>query len=132
MKPRFPLSTKIFLLAFCNLLLLGLLLLGFARYGLHVRFNSILAAPAEDRVLSLARQLALDLGDTPAESRDSLLQCYSRTYGVAFYLFVNRPLTQVAGPAVEIPEPVMEEIRRPPPRRAGPPPAVTGPSPAPR
>ena len=25
MKPRFPLSTKIFLLAFCNLVLLGLL-----------------------------------------------------------------------------------------------------------
>ena len=76
MKPRFPLSTKIFLLAFCNLVLLGLLFLGFARYGLHFHFNSLLAAPAEDRVLSLARQLALDLTDTPVESRNNLLQRY--------------------------------------------------------
>jgi two-component system sensor histidine kinase CpxA len=121
MKPRFPLSTKIFLLAFCNLLLLGLLFLAFARYGLHVRFNSLLLAPAEDRVLSLARQLALDLAETPAAARDSLLQRYSRTYGAAFYLFESRPVTQVAGPPVDIPEPVMEEIRRPPPRRAEPP-----------
>jgi hypothetical protein len=87
-----------------------------------VRFNSLLMAPAEDRVLSLARQLALDLADTPAPSRDSLLQRYSRTYGAAFYLFESRPLTQVGGPVVDIPEPVMEEIRRPPPRQPGPPP----------
>ena len=128
MKPRFPLSTKIFLLAFCNLVLLGLLFLGFARYGLHFHFNSLLAAPAEDRVLSLARQLALDLTDTPVESRDNLLQRYSRTYGVAFYLF-GRNAAQLAGPAVDIPEPVLEEMRRPPPRRAAPPPRRANPPP---
>jgi two-component system sensor histidine kinase CpxA len=121
MKPRFPLSTKIFLLAFRNLALLGLLFLGFARYGLHVRFNSVLTAPAEDRVLSLARQLALDLGEAPASGRGSILQRYAKAYGVSFYLFLS-PATQIAGPPVSIPDPVMEEIRRPPPRREGPPP----------
>ncbi len=121
MKPRFPLSTKIFLLAFGNLLLLGLLFLGFARYGLHVRINSLLVAPAEDHVLSLARQLALDLADTAVEGRDRLLARYAKTYGVAFYLF-ECPATQLAGPVVDLPEPVMEELRRPPPRREPPPP----------
>jgi two-component system sensor histidine kinase CpxA len=120
MKPRFPLSTKIFLLAFCNLALLMLLFVGFARYVLHVHLNSALTAPAQDRVLSIARQLALDLEVTPVAGRDALIQRYANTYGASFYLF-EMPAIQVAGPKIEVPDAIVEELRKPPPGRGAPP-----------
>jgi two-component system, OmpR family, sensor histidine kinase CpxA len=111
-KTRFALSTKILLLAFGNLLLLALLLLLFARFQLHLEFNSFLFG-ARDRVVSMARELTLDLEDTPAQSRDELLQRYKQTYGVDFYLFAN-PLTQIGGPAIDLPAAVIDEIHKPP------------------
>jgi len=112
---RFPLSTKIFLLASGNLLLLAAVFLLFARVQLHMQFNSFLFG-AEDRVVSLARQLTLDLEDTPAASRDALMRRYKQAYGVAFYLFLN-PSAQIGGPRVELPPEVLDEMRKPPPRR---------------
>jgi two-component system sensor histidine kinase CpxA len=121
MKPRFALSTKIVLLASANLLLLALVFIAFARFQLHMQFDSFLFG-AQDRVVSLARELTLDLEETPIESRDELLSRYKRRYQVEFYLF-EVPATQVAGPHVIPPPALDEEMRRPPPRRVdGPPP----------
>jgi two-component system sensor histidine kinase CpxA len=120
MKPRVALSTKIFLLAAANLLLLALVFLVFARFQLHMRFNSLLFG-AEDRVESVAREMTLDLEETPADARDELLRRYKQTYGVEFYLF-QIPAVQLAGPPVELPPAVLEEMRKPPARRGGPPP----------
>jgi two-component system sensor histidine kinase CpxA len=124
MKPRIGLSTKIFLLASVNLLLLALVFLLFARFQLHLEFNSFLFG-AQDRVVSLARQLTLDLEETPAQSRDELLQRYKGMYRVEFYLFEN-PINQIGGPSVDLPPAVMDELRKPPPRREGPPPPRGG------
>ena len=77
--------------------------------------------PARDRVISIARQAALDLQETPLAQRDELLDRYARTFGVNFYLF-RSPGDQLAGPHVDVPGPVMEDLRRPPPRAAEPPP----------
>jgi two-component system sensor histidine kinase CpxA len=122
MKPRFSLSTKVLLLSLGNLLLLAAVVLVFARVEFDFRFDSLLVGPARDRVVSIARQAALDLEETRADGRDELLARYSKTFGVTFYLFAS-PLEQLAGPRVELPEQVVEQLRRPPPRRAGPPPA---------
>ena len=109
-KRRFALSTKILLLAFGNLLFLGLVLLLFARFQLHLEFNWF---SARDRVVSLARELTLDLEDTQARSRDELLRRYKQIYGVEFYLFGN-PLVQIGGPAMDLPAAVIDEIHKPP------------------
>src|SRR3954451_20383839 len=101
MKARLALSTKIFLLAFVNLLFLAVAFLIFARFQFHMEFDSFLFG-AEDRVVSVARQLTLDLEDTPATGRDELLRRYKQAYAVDFYLFGNPP-AQIAGPPVELP-----------------------------
>ena len=125
MKPRFPLSTKIFLLASGNFLLLALVVLAFARFEFDLKFDSLLVGPAKDRVVSIARQIALDLEETPPASRDELLQRYSTTYGVTFYLFEGNG-RQAAGPRIEVPPAVREELLRPPPRADAPPPPGPG------
>jgi len=115
MKARVTLSKKIFLLATANLVLLVLVFLLFARLQLHMRFDSM-AFGGQERVVSLARQFTLDLEQTPVASRDELLRRYSQMHHVDFYL-LEQPGTQIAGPAVEFPEAVQDEIRKPPPRR---------------
>jgi two-component system sensor histidine kinase CpxA len=125
MKPRLTLSASIFLLATLNLLLLVLVFLVFARFQLHMRFDSM-AFGGQDRVISLARQFTLDLEQTPLAMRDDLLRRYSQMYQMSFYL-LQQPGTQIAGPAVALPEAVEAEIRKPPPRRRdGPPPSEEG------
>ncbi len=120
MKPRIPLWTKILLLAAGNLLALTVIFLVFARVQLHMQFNSLLFG-AQDRVVSLARQFTLDLEDTPAQDCDELLARYKRMYGVNFYLF-EVPAAQIGGLQVDLPQPVLDEMRKPPPRRQDPPP----------
>jgi two-component system sensor histidine kinase CpxA len=119
MKRRTTLSTKIFLLAFVNLALLVLVFVVFARFQLHMEFNSF-AFGAKDRLVSMARQLTLDLEDTEAQDRNELMRRYKRAYQVDFYLF-EMPPNEIAGPPIELPPAVMEELRKPPPRRVGPP-----------
>ncbi len=121
MKPRIALSTKILLLAFANFLLLGLVGLGFAWFQFGLEFNSRLIGPARERVISTARQMALDLGDTPVEGRDQLMRRYADTYRVAFYVFAQQGGEQVAGPAIKLPEAVIEEMHKPPPPAERPP-----------
>jgi two-component system sensor histidine kinase CpxA len=124
MKKRVSLSAKIFLLAAGNIALLALVFLLFARFELHLEFNSFLFG-AQDRVVSLARQVALDLAITPVDARDELLRRYKRMYNVEFYLYES-PVTQIGGPAVDLPPAVFDELRKPPPRREPPPPRRGG------
>jgi len=123
MKARLSLSSKIFILAFINLVLLAGVFLLFARFQFHVELHSLLFGPAQDRVLSVARELALELEQTPADSRTGLLGRYAHNYGVDFYLFDNNG-PQIAGREVNLPSAVLEQLQRgsPPPRREPPPP----------
>ena len=122
MKVARPLSTKIFLLAFISFAGLTAVALIFAVLQFGVRFNSLLIGSARERVVSIARQVALDLEDTPADGRDELLQRYSRTYGVTFYLLEEPDSQQIAGPKIRIPDVVMEEMHKRPERADRPPP----------
>jgi len=128
MKARLSLSSRIFILAFINLVLLAGVFLLFARFQFHVELHSLIFGPAQDRVLSVARELALELEQTPADSRTGLLGRYAHNYGVDFYLFDNHG-PQIAGREVNLPAEVTERLQRgsapgddPPPRREPPPP----------
>lgn len=129
MKARISLSSRIFVLAFVNLLLLAGVFLVFARFQFHIRLDSLLFAPAQDRVIAVARELALELEQTPPEARTGLLGRYSHNYGVDFYLFDNDG-PQIAGRPADLPAGVREQLQRgsprepPPPRREPPQPEV--------
>lgn len=125
MKRRVSLSTKIFLLAFLNLALLAGLGLAFARVQFHAQLGSLLLAPAEDRVVTLAQQVALELEETPLGERDALMQRLATANRAGFYLLEMPELKQVGGPPVQVPAAVRDELRRPPDGRGprpGPPP----------
>ena len=124
---QLSLSTKIFLLALANLALLALAFLVLAQVYFHVELPSLLFAPAQDRVVDVARQVSLDLEHTSTEEQTGLMGRYAAVYGVDFYLFQNSG-EQLAGRPVSLPDEVAAELTRggaddgkdgkgPPPRR---------------
>ena len=119
MPARFPLSSRILLLAAVNVVLLIALLVVFVRFELGVDVDQLLFAPAQDRARSVGRAIAVDLEATPASARTALLGRYRANYGVDFYLFDNNG-PQMAGPPVTLPADVAAEVAMP---RAGAPPA---------
>ena len=145
MKPRVSLSTRILMLATVNAVLLLILLLAVARFEFGVGPRTFLFAPAHDRTLSVAREVAVDLEQTPPQARTGLMGRFAHDYGADFYLFKNDGM-QLAGRIVELPAAVRDELTRgqrgagrgregrprrgPPPDRGGfPPPRRDGPPP---
>jgi len=120
------LPLKIALLAAFNCVLLGAAFAAFLLLQVRGDLQSFLMAAGRERILAVSRQLALDLEETPAAERDRLLQRYADGNGVRMFLFSNDG-PQVAGPAVELPPEVGEQLRmhgpgpgrRPPPDRMG-------------
>lgn len=123
------LSTRIFALAFINLVLLAGVFLAFAHYQFHLNLASFLVAPAEDRVRDVARSVASDLAQTQIPNRTILMARYAATYGVDFYLFDNDGPQQLAGRPVQLPPGVKHEIATRPPNEQGPPRVRPGPPP---
>ena len=133
MKPRFPLSSRILLLAAVNVVLLFALLAAFIQFELGMNLNEVLFAPAQDRALSVGREVAVELDGIGIVGRDALLARFKQNYGAEFYLFLDEG-AQLAGPSVTLPAEVSEElIRQPPPGRGSefgrPPPDEKGPPP---
>jgi two-component system sensor histidine kinase CpxA len=123
MKTPLSLSFRVYAVALLNLVLLLGVLVAIARFEFHVEFGSLLFAPARDRVISMAREVAQDLEDTPRESQTALMGRYRANYDVDFYLFDNNG-EQLAGKEVLLPSKVRAELLRrgPPPREEDPPP----------
>lgn len=110
MRARLPLSVKIGLVALLNVLALGIAGALFVEYELGQEFtSSFLLAPSRDRALAVARQIALELNDTPVSGRNALLNRYAEGRGVTLLLVRNDGM-RLAGPPLEIPPPVMREI----------------------
>jgi two-component system sensor histidine kinase CpxA len=109
MKPRLSLSTKIFFLAFLNLLLLAVVALFFVRAQFRLDLHSFLLGPAQDRILATARLFALELQETPAASRDRLLVRYAQAQRVQCYL-MDDDGAQLAGPEMQLPPEVVERV----------------------
>lgn len=80
MKARLPLVAKILFLAFLNLCLLGLVFAVFVRVQFRMDARSFLLAPAQDRIMSVAHLLALELDETAAGTWDQVLERYCRAH----------------------------------------------------
>ncbi len=104
MKPRLTLSAKIFLLAFLNLSALALVFLLFMRVQFRLDIQSFLLSLAQDRILAVGRQVALELRDVDPANWSGLLERFSTMHGVRLFLVdrhglqLARPRTRVAGP----------------------------------
>ncbi|HMJ63010.1 MAG TPA: hypothetical protein VK493_14665, partial [Bryobacteraceae bacterium] len=87
MKFRTSISVKIILLAFLNVLLLGVIVAVFARIEYGVELGSFLYTPTRDRILSVSRLVALELPNRPQATWDQALEQYSQSYPAKFFLF---------------------------------------------
>jgi two-component system sensor histidine kinase CpxA len=117
MKLRTSISVKIILLAFLNVLLLGVIVAVFVRIEYGVELGSFLYTPTRDRILSVSRLVALELPNRPQAMWDQALEQYSHTYPAKFFLFDGEG-RQLAGSPVSPPKRVLEFIT---PRHFGPP-----------
>lgn len=111
MKANISLSTRILMLAAVNAGLLASLLLIIARLQFGIGPRTFLFAPARDRSLAVAREVALDLEQTSPEGRTGLMGRYAHNYGADFFLFKNDG-TQLAGRPVTLPPRVWQELTR--------------------
>ncbi len=106
MKIPFPLSLKVSLWLLLNLVALavvgGAFLVTESGFGWDML---VAAAPADARLRNVARELTLELRQTPTnkEARDEMLTRLGGEYGVELYLFQNGDPRQLAGPALELP-----------------------------
>jgi signal transduction histidine kinase len=108
---RFTLSTKIFLVALLNLLLVSAVLATFMRFQYRFDLRWFLITPAQDRILATARQIALELRDADPTTWDQLLQRYSAANKVELRLVDDdgRPLAGVPSP---LPAQVLQNLDR--------------------
>ena len=109
MKPRVTLTTKVFLLAFINFLLLSAVFLVFMRVQYRFDIQWFILSPARDRILSVGRQLALELRETDPANWNELLDRYSRLHNVELRL-VDEEGTHVAGAKDPLPAQVLERF----------------------
>lgn len=110
-KPRLNLSTKIFLIALLNLLLIATVLAVFMHVQYRFDLQTFLISPAHDRILSTGRQIALELRDTERPAWDQLLNRYASANNVELRLTDNDG-RQLAGSSLPIPSPVLASLIR--------------------
>lgn len=110
-KISFALSTKIFLIALLNLLLIASVLGVFMRVQYRFDLQSFLISPAHDRILSTGRQIALELRDTDRGGWDQLLQRYGDSNKVDLRL-TDDDGRYLAGRASAIPGAVLSSLNR--------------------
>jgi two-component system sensor histidine kinase CpxA len=111
MKARVSISVKVLLLAFLNILLLGLVLGIFVRVQYRFDLSSLLLAPGRDRILSMSRLIALQLPYTEREGWTQLLTRYGSGIRASCYLYDDQG-TQLAGPHLSLPPDVVDAMRR--------------------
>ena len=129
------LTSKILLTALLNVVLLVVALLGLVRVQLAGDFESFLMNSARERVLSVSREVALELEETDVAGRTELMARFHATHNLDFFLFDNDG-TQLGGRPVTLPaivedrlkegqRPGADQLEPPPP----PPPDFDGPPP---
>jgi two-component system sensor histidine kinase CpxA len=113
MNPRLPLSAKILLWFFLNLLLLVaafyLVLRVQFRFGLDV----LISGRGGERIQGLANVIAAELTERPREEWDGILGRFGSGYGVQLTL-VRPDGGRVAGEQLELPREVIERLRERP------------------
>jgi two-component system sensor histidine kinase CpxA len=116
------LFTKILLLVALNVALItgvGLALLVARNPG---GLQGILLAPAQERISSLGRLIALEFSDASPQGRSAILSRYGEQYGLRIAIFENEG-RQLGGDPIPLPPEVRGKLRgRPPPLNGMPPP----------
>ena len=128
---RISLSLKILLLALLNLLLLVFVFFVFARLQFSFELTSFLLGQARERVVSVSRQIALQLPETKRQDWNKLLGEYSSRFPADLYLF-DANGQELSGASVTLPQQILQELRNDPFAReeaepGGPPPDDRGP-----
>lgn len=121
-----PLPRKILGLAVLNLLLIVGILAGFAEWRYGLSMESLVLGPAQDRIFAISNAFGRELDQTPYDSRDKLLNEYSRRYGAEFFLVSPRGDT-LSGKEVDLPEALLDSLRSGGPSQQGGPPRTEGP-----
>lgn len=121
MDVRGKLFSKILLWFFLNLALIGVLVWGVK----ELRLDPGAASTRQDefRVQAAAKLIADELIKEPRENWDAVLQRHAELHNVTFVLLDNNS-TRLAGPSIDLPPPVRDELSRiasrPPPGRPNP------------
>src|SRR4051794_2542395 len=110
MRFRFPLYGRILLWLALNLLLLAGVFVLVIR--VEFRLDSLMAGTAGERVQQVADVIAGELRTRPRTDWDQTLARFAEAYGVSF-LLVNDRGERLAGPVMNIPEPVLAGLRPP-------------------
>lgn len=110
-RPELNLSTKIFVIALINLVLIATVLAFYMHVQYRFDLQSFLISPAHDRILSTGRQIALELRDTDRPGWDQLLQRYSEANKVELQL-TDDDGRHLAGSSVPLPPTVLENLAR--------------------
>ncbi|MCX7010924.1 MAG: HAMP domain-containing sensor histidine kinase, partial [Kiritimatiellaeota bacterium] len=120
MNLRFPLSVKILLWFFLNLLLLGAAIYVFFRVQFHMGLDTLLTGQAGERIEALSNIIFDELRAASAEERTEVLQYFGSSYGVQI-LLVRPDGGTVAGDTLSLPPEVREQLGRFGPPRMRPP-----------
>jgi two-component system sensor histidine kinase CpxA len=118
MRARLSLPAKIVLVALLNFLVLVAVFLAFLRTEYRFDPQNIVRLPTIDRILATSRLFELELAETPVDERPELLQRYTETYGVDFYLFDGQGNSLIP-PGPNVPDEVRERMRQGPFRGPG-------------
>jgi two-component system, OmpR family, sensor histidine kinase CpxA len=116
MRFRFPLSAKILLWFFLNLMLLGVGLYVFFHTQIRLGLNSLMMGRAGDRIQAVSEIITTELNSaTGRSSWDDILKRFSDSYRIRFYLF-HQDGHQLAGEPIQLPRKVANVVaeRRPP------------------
>jgi two-component system sensor histidine kinase CpxA len=119
MTVRVTIPAKILLLSFLNVLLLALVFTAFIRIQYRLDLGSVLLSPGRDRILALARLIALQLPDTDPNDWGRLLAGYTSTTHAAASLFDVQG-NQLTGPELSLPPEVLALVRHHPGPHLGP------------
>ena len=115
---RFPLSAKILLWFFLNLLLLGAAFYLFFRGQFNMGLDTLLAGQAGERVEALSNIIGDELQAAASEERNEVLQYFGSSYGLQLML-VRPDGALIAGATLPVPPEVRARLTvfGPPPMR---------------
>jgi two-component system sensor histidine kinase CpxA len=120
MRARFPLSAKILLWFFANLLLIGIAAYAFLEFEFHLGPESLLGGRAGQRVDALADLVNGEISAEPPNQWGSVLERAGNLYGLRL-LIATPDGKQVAGEDTPLPDQVLARLYRPrPPQPPGP------------
>ena len=120
MRPRFPLSAKILLWFFANLILVAIAAYAFIEFEFHLGPESLLGGRAGQRVDALADLVIGEIAAVPPDQWDGILARAGNLYGLHL-LIVAPDATRLAGENIPLPDDVIARLYRPrPPDARGP------------